>query len=109
MENGKRDVIVVALHDGWYGCGTGAGHSNRRVLEILDRLVPASIPMIVLPVRLRTGTPHHRGAWERESLAWVRTNARDLRAFGWCMGLKVLVTVCDSGLGHAWDRAVVPG
>ena len=36
-------TVVVLVHDGFYGCGTGAGVSNRRFLEVLEsRVVPAA-------------------------------------------------------------------
>lgn len=35
----RQPTVVMTLHDGFYGCGTGAGRSNRALLEVLAGLL----------------------------------------------------------------------
>lgn len=37
----QRPTLVVTLHDGFYGCGTGVGYSNHALLQVLVDLLPA--------------------------------------------------------------------
>ncbi|MGH3897520.1 MAG: hypothetical protein ACRDTA_04545 [Pseudonocardiaceae bacterium] len=46
-----RGVVAVAVLDGFYGCGSGAGWSNRALMEILAEVLPVEIDLVVLPVR----------------------------------------------------------
>lgn len=64
-------TIVVAVHDGWYGAGTGAGRSNRSFLHLLSEALAAHIRLVVLPVRLVPGSGEYDPVWHRESLALV--------------------------------------
>ncbi|GAA1109847.1 glycosyltransferase [Nocardiopsis exhalans] len=69
-------AVVVAVHDGWYGCGTGAGHSNRRLIEILDGIPDPAVDLVVLPVEVSAGSRHHDRDWHRaltDSLGTSRT------------------------------------
>jgi len=68
----RKPTIVVAVHDGWYGAGTGAGRTNRTFLRLLSEVVAAHIRLVVLPVRLVPGSAEFDPAWHRESLALVR-------------------------------------
>ncbi|MEC3979626.1 hypothetical protein [Amycolatopsis sp. H20-H5] len=47
-----RPTIAVALHDGWYGCRTGAGHANFGFLEALVDFLPDDVRLVVLPLWL---------------------------------------------------------
>ncbi|GAB2711620.1 glycosyltransferase family 4 protein [Kitasatospora kifunensis] len=74
-----RKAVVVALHDGWYGCGTGAGHSNRRLLELLDDLLDPVVDLVVLPVRLEASSRHADAAWHRQVRAALAGHGRRVR------------------------------
>ncbi|HET9142523.1 glycosyltransferase family 4 protein [Actinophytocola sp.] len=65
-------TIVVAVHDGWYGAGTGAGRTNRGFLRLVFEAIAEGIRLVVLPVRLVPGSGEHDPVWHRESLALVR-------------------------------------
>jgi hypothetical protein len=47
-------LIVVPMHDGFYGCGTGAGRSNRAFLRILTGQMADGLRLAVLPVWLQS-------------------------------------------------------
>jgi len=68
-------TIVVAVHDGWYGAGTGAGRTNRSFLRLLFKALAEGIRPVVLPVRLVPGSGEHDPVWHRESLALVRESS----------------------------------
>jgi glycosyltransferase involved in cell wall biosynthesis len=54
-----RPVVAVALHDGFYGAGTGAGRSNRALLAaVADTLAPG-VELALLPVLLHPESPEH--------------------------------------------------
>ncbi|SEO64753.1 glycosyltransferase family 4 protein [Amycolatopsis saalfeldensis] len=58
-----RPTIAVALHDGWYGCGTGAGYANYGFLEALADSLPAEARLVLLPVELSPDSWEHQAAW----------------------------------------------
>lgn len=62
-------VVLVAVHDGFYGCGTGAGHSNRAFLSVLTGMLSATTRLIALPVRLTPVSSEYDRSWHRETLA----------------------------------------
>ena len=68
-----RPALVVAVHDGFYGCGTGAGRSNRAFLQVLCELLNPSVRLTVLPVRLVPGSAEYDSAWHRETLDLIET------------------------------------
>jgi len=47
-----RSVVAVAVLDGFYGCGSGAGWSNRALIEVLAEVLPVDIDLVVLPMRV---------------------------------------------------------
>ena len=62
-------ALVVAVHDGFYGCGTGAGRSNRAFLRVLREVLDPSVRLTVLPVTLAPDSAEYDAAWHQESLA----------------------------------------
>ena len=62
-------VVMVAVHDGFYGCGTGAGQSNRAFLRIVAGLLAPAVRLAVLPVRLVPRSSEYDPAWHQETLA----------------------------------------
>ncbi len=76
MTRHQRPTLVVALHDGFYGCGTGAGYSNHALLQVLVDLLPAEGRLVVLPVHLDTTSPEHDPTWHAEvTTLLARTDA----------------------------------
>ncbi|MEU1377952.1 glycosyltransferase [Streptomyces triculaminicus] len=69
----------MALHDGYFGCGTGAGHSNRRLLELLNELLPPHVELVVLPVRLAKDSPQHDAAWHHGVESALGRSGRTVR------------------------------
>jgi glycosyltransferase involved in cell wall biosynthesis len=67
-----RDAIAVAIHDGFYGCGTGAGHSNRAFLQVLARLLDPAVRLVVLPITLAPASREYDPAWHEETAALIR-------------------------------------
>jgi glycosyltransferase involved in cell wall biosynthesis len=64
-----RLTVAVALHDGFYGSGTGAGYANRSFLQTLIELIPRRVRLVVMPVYLASYSPQYQADWHRESLA----------------------------------------
>ncbi len=58
-----RPTIAVAVHDGFYGCGTGAGYANFGFLETLISLLPSEIDLAILPVRLAPDSAEYHPGW----------------------------------------------
>ncbi|MGH3799663.1 MAG: hypothetical protein ACRDTD_05915 [Pseudonocardiaceae bacterium] len=71
----NRSVVAVAVCDGFYGCGSGAGWSNLALIEILAEVLPLEIDLVVLPVRVGVVS----GGWQRE---WRRAVEEALGRFG---------------------------
>jgi glycosyltransferase involved in cell wall biosynthesis len=65
----RRPAIAVAIHDGYYGCGTGAGYANHGFLETLVALLPSHVRLAVLPVFLHPGSPEHHARWHARARA----------------------------------------
>ncbi|GAA3525954.1 hypothetical protein GCM10022222_06130 [Amycolatopsis ultiminotia] len=68
----RRPTIAVAIHDGFYGCGTGAGYANYGFLETLVSLVPEEVRLVVLPLLLDQHSPEHHPDWHRRASAVLR-------------------------------------
>ncbi|MGB8944966.1 MAG: glycosyltransferase family 4 protein [Streptomyces sp.] len=58
--------IAVALHDGYYGCTSGTGFSNRAFLEVLARTLPRG-RLLIMPVRIPCTDPSYDPAWVAET------------------------------------------
>ena len=67
----RSPAVIVALHDGFYGWGTGAGRSNRAFLQILAALLAPGVRLTVIPVRLIPASSEYDEPWHQESLAIV--------------------------------------
>jgi len=67
----RGPAVIVALHDGFYGWGTGAGRSNRAFLQILAGLLAPGVRLTVIPVRLVPASSEYDDPWHQESLAIV--------------------------------------
>ena len=67
----RNPAVIVALHDGFYGWGTGAGRSNRAFLQILAAQLAPGVRLTVIPVRLVPASSEYDDAWHQESLAIV--------------------------------------
>ncbi|MGH3692554.1 MAG: glycosyltransferase family 4 protein [Pseudonocardiaceae bacterium] len=67
MSKSQRPTVVMTLHDGFYGCGTGAGHSNRALLTILAHLLPNGTRLVVLPVHVHPTSPEYNPTWHAET------------------------------------------
>ncbi len=90
-----RPTIAVALHDGFYGSGTGAGYANRGFLQTLIGLIPPRIRLVVMPVYLASDSPQYQADWHRESL-------------GICQAAKAAVRPLDNGTGGQTRFGDVP-
>jgi glycosyltransferase involved in cell wall biosynthesis len=64
-------TVAVLLHDGFYGCGTGAGVSNRRFLEVLARRLASGCQLVVMPVRVVEDSSEYDPRWHRTMEALV--------------------------------------
>jgi hypothetical protein len=61
-------ALIVVMHDGFYGYGTGAGRSNRSFLRVLCDLIAHPVHLTVMPVRLDPDSPEYDAAWHSETL-----------------------------------------
>lgn len=62
-EQSPESFVAVAVHDGFYGCGTGAGWCNRALLEVLAETLPETLELVVMPIRVEPSSPGYDGAW----------------------------------------------
>jgi glycosyltransferase involved in cell wall biosynthesis len=108
-------AVVVCVHDGWYGCGTGTGASNRALLETLADQLPTQVRLIVMPVRLTPDSLEHDPAWHQDMRALVAarvdTHVRPVdngtsgrRRFA---GLRAFQRVCDHA-AHVLAAEILP-
>ncbi|MBE1599992.1 glycosyltransferase family 4 protein [Streptomyces stelliscabiei] len=63
--------IAVALHDGYYGCTSGTGFSNRAFLEVLARTLPRG-RLLVMPVHISRSDPSYDPVWGAETEEMLR-------------------------------------
>lgn len=64
-------LVALAMHDGFYSCGTGAGLCNRALLEVLVELLPVRTKLLVLPIRLDPSHPAYDSQWHSDMQAMV--------------------------------------
>ncbi|MDQ1680292.1 MAG: hypothetical protein QOI42_1151 [Frankiaceae bacterium] len=62
-------TVVVAMHDGFFGSGTGAGFANDAFLRTLVGLLDPGVRLVVLPIRLADDSPERRAEWHARSTA----------------------------------------
>lgn len=60
-------TVVVAVHDGFYGCGTGAGVANRAFLRCLADQLRPDVRLVVAPVRLAVDSPEYDRDWHEQT------------------------------------------
>lgn len=65
-------LLTVCMHDGFYGCGTGAGVANRAFLEALITLDrDEDLDLVILPIEISTDSTEYDRAWHTQSLQLV--------------------------------------
>jgi len=79
-----QPTLVVTVHDGFYGSGTGAGYANRSFLQTLTGLLAPRVRLVLMPVYLATDSPEYQADWHQRSL--------DI-----CRGAGVRVRPVDNG------------
>ncbi|MFD7161388.1 glycosyltransferase family 4 protein [Kribbella sp. NPDC059898] len=62
-------TVAVLMHDGFYGCGTGAGQSNRALLGQLIEQLPPATDFLVMPVRLDPTSSEYDRQWHMATKA----------------------------------------
>ncbi|MEU4607632.1 glycosyltransferase family 4 protein [Kribbella sp. NPDC023972] len=65
----ERFPIAVLMHDGFYGCGTGAGTSNRTLLQELLAHSSPSTDILVMPIRLDPSSSEYDESWHAATKA----------------------------------------
>lgn len=65
---GEQPIVIVAMHDGFYGAGTGAGRSNRAFLQVLVDALDPAVRMVVMPIRLEATSPEYDAVWHKDTL-----------------------------------------
>ena len=68
----RRPALAVAVHDGFYGVGTGAGYANHAFLHTLTSLIHPGVRLVVLPVRLSPASPEYQRSWHRQTRALLQ-------------------------------------
>lgn len=63
-----RPAVVVAVHDGYYGSGTGAGFANAGFLRTLIPELAPDVRLVVAPIRLTAASPEYQPDWHRRSV-----------------------------------------
>ncbi|MGY5058677.1 glycosyltransferase [Streptomyces sp. 900105755] len=63
--------IAVALHDGYYGCTSGTGFSNRAFLEVLTRTLPPG-RLLVMPVHISRSDRSYDPVWVAQTEEMLR-------------------------------------
>ncbi|MGC4886634.1 glycosyltransferase family 4 protein [Micromonospora sp. DT227] len=58
---GRR--LIVCIHDGFYGAGTGAGYANRAFLRAAIRHLAPHVELVVAPVHLEPSSPEYDTQW----------------------------------------------
>lgn len=75
---GAKSAVVVAIHDGFYGCGTGAGASNHAFLRVLCDLLGQDVQLTVMPIELKPDSPEYDADLHTSSLELVTRAGGDV-------------------------------
>jgi hypothetical protein len=70
---GRTPTIAVALHDGFFSFGTGAGSANRAFLTALTQVLAARVRLVVLPVSVVPASTEYNPAWHAEMHALIES------------------------------------
>ncbi|MFK3729922.1 MULTISPECIES: glycosyltransferase family 4 protein [unclassified Streptomyces] len=73
----RQPRVVVALHEGFYGAGSGTGFSNRAFLTALARLLPPGRLVVITPHVPETAGAHDR-RWASEVQQMLRQSEADV-------------------------------
>ncbi|MFE3781092.1 glycosyltransferase family 4 protein [Amycolatopsis sp. NPDC059090] len=65
-------TVAVAVHDGFYGCGTGAGYANFGTLRTLTDLLPTDVRLVILPLWLDRSSPERHPDWHARARSGLR-------------------------------------
>jgi glycosyltransferase involved in cell wall biosynthesis len=52
-------AVAVALHDGYFSAGSGAGRSNRALINAVASVLAPGVELVLLPVLLHPGSPEY--------------------------------------------------
>jgi len=61
-------VVAIALHDGYFSAGSGAGRSNRALIGAVATVLAPQVSLVLLPVLLQPASPEY----DRAGLEAVR-------------------------------------
>ncbi|WP_433186202.1 glycosyltransferase family 4 protein [Actinoallomurus sp. CA-150999] len=114
MQRSTTPTVAVALQDGFYSCGTGAGRSNRAFLQtLIPKLLPA-VRLVVLPIRLVQAGSEYNSGWHYQmhdlihraggQVLPIDNGTAGHRRFG---GLKAFRHACASA-ANAIHRHLLP-
>ena len=68
---GRMPTIAVALHDGFFSFGTGAGSANRAFLTALTPILAPGVRLIVLPISVVPDSTEYNPAWHADMHALI--------------------------------------
>jgi len=74
-----RSALAIALHDGFYCAGTGAGRSNRAFIQIVTENLAPHVLLTVLPIRLTSRSTEYDPAWHQQTLRILGQHAAHIR------------------------------
>lgn len=69
--------VAVTLHDGYYGCTSGTGFSNRAFLEVLARTLPRG-RLLVMPLHISRSDPSYDPTWVAETEEMLRLSGAEV-------------------------------
>jgi glycosyltransferase involved in cell wall biosynthesis len=52
-------VVAIALHDGYFSAGSGAGRSNRALIDAIAAALAPGVHLVLLPVLLHPASPEY--------------------------------------------------
>jgi len=66
-------VVAIALHDGYFSAGSGAGRSNRALIDAVATALAPGIHLVLLPVLLHPASPEYDRAGHQAVQARLAT------------------------------------